>query len=103
MLKNGEKCKICKMSPYCARVRDEFACGSFVRDMMPSDNSGTQPLGEKACSALRTALDFLVSDVCFYMKEAEKHETNIETKNRISLLMDEAERLKKRIINELNV
>lgn len=94
---------MCKMSPYCARVRDEFACGSFVRDMMPSDNSGTQQLSVKACSALRTALDFLVSDVYFYMKEAEKHETNIETKNRISLLMDEAERLKKRIINELNV
>lgn len=97
MLKNGDKCKICKMSPYCARVRDEFVCGSFVRNMMPSDNSGTPPLSEKACSALRTALDFLVSDVYFYMKEAEKHETNIETKNRISLLMDEVERLKKQI------
>lgn len=52
---------------------------------------------EKAKSGLKSALSFLEGDVLFYLKEAEKHETDVTEKLRIRLIKEAAEELSERI------
>lgn len=72
-----------------------FSCGEVESASIPADFS------EKAKNAIRTAGGFLKLDVCFYLNEARKQETDAEAKRRIETLIVEAETLLKRL-NEIN-
>lgn len=93
-------CESCSKFPYCGkateRMAGRFSCGEVENASIPVVFS------EKAKTAIRTAWGFLKLDVCFYLNEASKQETDAEAKRRIETLIVEAETLLERMMNEIN-